>query len=53
MTTALATPETTPPALAGTEVRDRRGSWVPTWSMVTTRMMEIRRAAGSWSPSCS
>src|SRR5665213_3150636 len=25
---------------------DRRGSWIPTWSMVTTRLMELRRRRG-------
>jgi hypothetical protein len=30
-----------PPTLAETR-RDRRGSWIPTWGMVTTRFMELR-----------
>ncbi len=30
-----------------TEARsDHRGSWIPTWSMVTTRFMELRRRRG-------
>jgi hypothetical protein len=26
--------------------QDRRGSWVPTWGMITTRFMELRRRRG-------
>jgi hypothetical protein len=26
--------------------RDRRGSWIPTWGMVTTRFMELRKRRG-------
>lgn len=25
---------------------DRRGSWIPTWSMITTRIMELRKRRG-------
>jgi hypothetical protein len=38
------------PGSASTPVRltggDHRGSWIPTWSMVTTRFMELRRRRG-------
>jgi hypothetical protein len=34
-----------PPTPPG-ERRDRRGSWIPTWSMITTRFMELRRRRG-------
>jgi hypothetical protein len=35
------------PASIPTEVRsDHRGSWIPTWGMVTTRFMELRRRRG-------
>ncbi len=30
----------------GARARDPRASWVPTWSMVTTRCMELRRRRG-------
>ena len=26
--------------------RDRRGSWIPTWGMITTRFMELRKRRG-------
>ncbi len=35
-------PATVPAALRG----DHRGSWIPTWGMVTTRFMELRRRRG-------
>ncbi len=35
------------PTPVGVEARsDHRGSWVPTWSMVTTRIMELRKRRG-------
>jgi hypothetical protein len=35
------------PAPVRTEPRaDHRGSWIPTWSMVTTRLMELRKRRG-------
>jgi hypothetical protein len=34
----IATPETSR--------RDRRGSWIPTWGMITTRFMELRKRRG-------
>lgn len=42
MTSVAAEPKA---VVAGTPP-DHRGSWVPTWSMVTTRMMELRRRRG-------
>jgi hypothetical protein len=33
------------PTLVETQ-RDRRGSWIPTWGMVTTRFMELRKRRG-------
>ena len=33
-------------AMAPPDIHDRRGSWVPTLSMITTRAMEIRRRRG-------
>jgi hypothetical protein len=36
----------TAPAASPPVERDRRGSWIPTWSMVTTRFMELRRRRG-------
>jgi hypothetical protein len=35
-------PETVPASARG----DHRGSWIPTWGMVTTRFMELRRRRG-------
>jgi hypothetical protein len=35
-------PETIPAAPRG----DHRGSWIPTWGMITTRFMELRRRRG-------
>ncbi len=35
-------PETRPVAARG----DHRGSWIPTWGMITTRFMELRRRRG-------
>ncbi len=35
-------PETVPAAPRG----DHRGSWIPTWGMITTRFMELRRRRG-------
>ena len=34
---------TTTPEIAAT---DHRGSWIPTWSMITTRFMELRKRRG-------
>jgi hypothetical protein len=35
------------PASIPTEVRsDHRGSWIPTWGMVTTRLLELRKRRG-------
>jgi hypothetical protein len=41
--TAVQAAVTMPPAGV---TRDRRGSWLPTWSMVTTRFLELRRRKG-------
>jgi hypothetical protein len=35
-------PETVPAGTRG----DHRGSWIPTWSMITTRFMELRKRRG-------
>jgi hypothetical protein len=43
--TATTTIDVTPaPSLSGQS--DHRGSWIPTWSMITTRFMELRRRRG-------
>jgi hypothetical protein len=40
-------PPRTAPASIPTQVRsDHRGSWIPTWGMVTTRLMELRKRRG-------
>ena len=41
----IATP-TPGPSFAAAARNDHRGSWIPTWSMVTTRFMELRRRRG-------
>jgi hypothetical protein len=33
-------------SLASPGPRDHRGSWIPTWGMITTRFMELRRRRG-------
>lgn len=41
--------ETTPPLApvhSGPPPNDHRGSWLPTWSMITKRFMELRRRRG-------
>ena len=43
-TSAMDAPAPTP-ILAETQ-SDHRGSWIPTWSMITTRFMELRRRRG-------
>jgi hypothetical protein len=35
-----------PAPVSLTHRADRRGSWIPTWGMVTTRFMELRRRRG-------
>ncbi|HEY1827365.1 MAG TPA: hypothetical protein VGF87_05060 [Acidimicrobiales bacterium] len=47
MTTTSEAPATgsAPTPLASTG-KDHRGSWIPTWGMVTTRLMELRRRRG-------
>jgi hypothetical protein len=42
VTTAQAVVATTPVDRTG----DRRGSWLPTWSMMTTRLLELRKRRG-------
>jgi hypothetical protein len=44
----LATPAPTPPAAPTPAERfgDHRGSWIPTWGMITTRLMELRKRRG-------
>ena len=43
--TDVGSPAPTPiTGTVGSEERgDHRGSWIPTWGMVTTRFMELRR----------
>ncbi len=35
-----------PASVRAEERRDHRGSWIPTWGMVTTRFMELRKRRG-------
>jgi hypothetical protein len=35
-----------PTPIPAGERRDHRGSWIPTWGMVTTRLMELRKRRG-------
>jgi hypothetical protein len=35
-----------PPSVARPSAPDHRGSWIPTWSLITTRMMELRKRRG-------
>jgi hypothetical protein len=39
-------PGTTPVPIPGDAGSDHRGSWIPTWGMVTTRLMELRKRRG-------
>jgi hypothetical protein len=39
-------PSPDPMATTANSRRDRRGSWIPTWGMITTRVMELRRRRG-------
>jgi hypothetical protein len=39
-------PGPTPTSVRVEERSDHRGSWIPTWSMVTTRFMELRKRRG-------
>jgi hypothetical protein len=39
-------PDPVPSSTSETSRRDRRGSWIPTWGMITTRFMELRRRRG-------
>lgn len=39
-------PGPAPASLVGDLGKDRRGSWIPTWGMVTTRLMELRKRRG-------
>ncbi len=41
-----ASPSFPSPVPIQADERDHRGSWVPTWGMVTTRFMELRRRRG-------
>src|ERR1700728_1431841 len=41
-----ASPSGPSPVPLQADERDHRGSWVPTWSMVTTRLMELRKRRG-------
>ncbi|MGP0030835.1 MAG: hypothetical protein ACLPVF_10050 [Acidimicrobiales bacterium] len=40
------TPGPAPAPVPAPGRRDHRGSWIPTWGMVTTRFMELRRRRG-------
>ena len=44
MTSTTALNATPLPSLSGHS--DHRGSWIPTWGMITTRIMELRRRRG-------
>ncbi len=39
-------PGPAPATVAAAPRSDHRGSWIPTWSMITTRFMELRRRRG-------
>jgi hypothetical protein len=39
-------PGEVPPPVRAEGRSDHRGSWIPTWSMITTRFMELRRRRG-------
>jgi hypothetical protein len=41
-----AAPSPTPLPLTGDSGRDHRGSWIPTWGMITSRLMELRKRRG-------
>lgn len=41
-TTQAAVPAPISTPISGQAPRDRRGSWIPTWRMISTRLMEIR-----------
>jgi hypothetical protein len=43
---AAAAPGPAPAAAPGERARDHRGSWIPTWHMVTARFMELRKRRG-------
>ncbi|HWE65557.1 MAG TPA: hypothetical protein VG298_02825 [Acidimicrobiales bacterium] len=45
-TADLAAPVPGPTPLPAGARKDHRGSWIPTWGMVTTRFMELRRRRG-------
>lgn len=47
-TTDLATPgpEASSGPMPAERRRDHRGSWIPTWGMITTRFMELRKRRG-------
>ncbi len=40
------TPGAAPAPMQAHAPRDHRGSWIPTWGMITTRFMELRRRRG-------
>jgi hypothetical protein len=44
--TDLGSPSHAPTPIPAPARRDRRGSWIPTWSMITTRCMELRKRRG-------
>src|SRR3984957_18591670 len=43
---ATPAPGPMPAAAAGARPPDHRGSWIPTWHMITTRFMELRKRRG-------
>ena len=40
------TPRPVPETFPATQWSDHRGSWIPTWGMITTRFMELRQRRG-------
>jgi hypothetical protein len=40
------TTDTAPPSMSLDGQSDHRGSWIPTWGMISTRLMELRRRRG-------
>jgi hypothetical protein len=43
---STATALNTAPSMSRDGTSDHRGSWIPTWGMITTRFMELRRRRG-------
>src|ERR1700731_412194 len=46
MTTLANAGASAPTPIEDDRPADRRGSWIPTWGMITTRLMELRKRRG-------